>query len=366
MTVDRKLRRIGILTAGGDCPGLNAVIRAVVKTAIFRYGLEVVGFLDGYAGVIKNECRLLHSSDASGILHRGGTILGTSNRDDPFRYPVIENGKKVFKDVSDQSIRHLEENQIDALIVIGGDGSLTIGSKLAQKGVQLIGIPKTIDNDLWGTDITFGFDTAVTIATFAIDRLHTTAESHHRAMVVEVMGRYAGWIALESGLAGGGDVILIPEIPYDIEKVCAEIRSRHERGKGFSIIVVAEGAIPKKGNRVVQRVIEDSTDPLRLGGIGYKIGGEIEKMTGLETRVVVLGHLLRGGSPSAFDRILATRLGYHAVELACQGKFNRMVCVRGREIEDIALEEVQGKQRLVDPKGHLVQTGRAIGVCFGD
>ncbi len=366
MATKGNLKRIGILTAGGDCPGLNAVIRAVVKTAIYQHGLEVVGFIDGYAGVIKNECRPLSSSDASGILHRGGTILGTSNRDDPFRYPVIENGKKVFKDVSDESIKNLERNGIDALIVIGGDGSLTIGAKLAQKGVKLVGIPKTIDNDLWGTDVTFGFDTAVTIATFAIDRLHTTAESHHRAMIVEVMGRYAGWIALASGLAGGGDVILIPEIPYDIEKVCEEIRNRHQRGKGFSIIIVAEGAIPKKGERVVQRVIEDSTDPLRLGGIGYKVGNEIEKRTGLETRVVVLGHLLRGGSPSAFDRILATRLGYHGVQLAAKGKFNRMVCVRGQEIQDIDIEEVGGKQRLVDPDGHLLQTGRAIGVFFGD
>jgi len=366
MKTKTNLKRIGILTAGGDCPGLNAVIRAVVKTAIYQYGLEVIGFIDGYAGIIKNECRPLSSADASGILHRGGTILGTSNRDDPFRYPVIENGKKVFKDVSDQSIQNLEANGIDVLVVIGGDGSLTIGSKLAEKGVRLVGIPKTIDNDLWGTDVTFGFDTAVTIATFAIDRLHTTAESHHRAMVVEVMGRYAGWIALESGLAGGGDVILIPEIPYDIDKVCQEIQNRYHRGKGFSIVIVAEGAMPKKGERVVQRVIEDSTDPLRLGGIGYKIGSEIEKKTELETRVVVLGHLLRGGSPSAFDRILATRLGYHGVELAAKGKFNRMVCVRGREIEHIGLEEVGGKQRLVDPNGHLVNTGRAIGVCFGD
>ena len=261
-----KVKRIGIITAGGDCPGLNAVIRAVVKTAIYRYGLEVMGFLDGYSGIIYNKSRMLAAADATGILHRGVTILGTSNRDDPFRCPTMEDGKKIFKDVSDQAIKNLKSHKIDVLIVIGGDGSLTIGDKLMQKGVPIVGIPKTIDNDLWGTDVTFGFDTAVQIATIAIDRLHTTAESHHRVMVVELMGRYAGWIALASGLAGGGDVILIPEIPYNMEKVCQEIKNRHRRGKGFSIVIVAEGAAPQKGEMVVRRVIEDSTDPIRLGG----------------------------------------------------------------------------------------------------
>jgi ATP-dependent phosphofructokinase / diphosphate-dependent phosphofructokinase len=362
----QEIKRIGILTAGGDCPGLNAVIRSVVKTAIYQYGLEVIGFLDGYSGVIFNKFRRLSGSDASGILHRGGTILGTSNRDDPFRCPMQERGKKVFKDVSDQTIRNVKRHKVDVLIVIGGDGSLTIGNKLWKKGVPLVGIPKTIDNDLWGTDVTFGFDTAVQIATIAIDRLHTTAESHHRVMVVEVMGRYAGWIALASGLAGGGDLILIPEIPYDIEKVCQEIKHRHRRGKGFSIVVVAEGAAPKRGERVVQRLIEDSTDPIRLGGIGYKLGSEIEKRTSLETRVTVLGHLLRGGSPSALDRILATRFGHRAVELAMEGKFGRMVSLRGQEIKDTGLEKVGGRQRLVPRNGYLVQAARAIGVKFGD
>ena len=361
-----KIKRIGVLTAGGDCPGLNAVIRAIVKTAIYRFGLEAVGFMDGYSGVIHNRARILESKDASGILPRGGTILGTSNRDDPFRCPVVVDGQKTFKDLSDQSIRNLRKNKIDVLFVLGGDGSLTIGNELSKKGVKIIGIPKTIDNDLWGTDVTFGFDTALQVAMGAVDRLHTTAESHHRVMVVEVMGRYAGWIALAAGLAGGGDVILIPEIPFKHEKVCEQILERLRLGKRFSIVVVAEGARPKKGKMVVQRVIEDSTDPLRLGGIGYHIGNEIEKGTGLETRVTILGHVQRGGSPSAFDRILATRFGTRAVELAMEGKFGRMVCLRGTKIKDIPLTKVGGRQRRVRPDGDMVRTARSIGVMFGD
>ena len=361
-----KIKRIGVLTAGGDCPGLNAVIRAIVKTAIYRFGLEAVGFLDGYSGVIHNKARTLESKDASGILPRGGTILGTSNRDDPFRCPVVVNGRKTFQDVSDQAIRNLRKNRIDVLFVLGGDGSLTIGSKLSEKGVRIIGVPKTIDNDLWGTDVTFGFDTALQVAMGAVDRLHTTAESHHRVMVVEVMGRYAGWIALAAGLAGGGDVILIPEIPFEYEKVCEQILERGRQGKRFSIVVVAEGAKPKKGKMVVQRVIEDSTDPLRLGGIGYRVGNEIEKGTGFETRVTVLGHVQRGGSPSAFDRILATRFGCRALELAMEGKFGRMVCLRGTKIKDIPLAKVGGRQRRVRPDGDMVRTARSIGVSFGN
>ncbi len=366
MGSNSKIKRIGILTAGGDCPGLNAVIRAIVKTAIYRYGLEVVGFMDGYSGVIHNKARILESKDASGILPRGGTILGTSNRDDPFRFPVVLKGKKTFKDVSNQSVKNLRKNRIDVLFVLGGDGSLTIGNKLSQKGVKIIGVPKTIDNDLWGTDVTFGFDTALQVAMGAVDRLHTTAESHHRVMVVEVMGRYAGWIALMAGLAGGGDVILIPEIPFDYDKISEQIVERRRLGKRFSIVVVAEGAKPKKGEVVVQRVVEDSTDPLRLGGIGYRVGNEIEKRTGVETRVTVLGHVQRGGSPSAFDRILATRFGTRAVELAMERRFGRMVCLRGIQIKDIPLEKVGGRQRRVRPDGEMVSTARSIGVVFGD
>jgi 6-phosphofructokinase 1 len=243
---------------------------------------------------------------------------------------------------------------------------LTIGNKLSKKGVKIIGVPKTIDNDLWGTDVTFGFDTALQVAMEAVDRLHTTAESHHRVMVVEVMGRYAGWIALAAGVAGGGDVILIPEIPYEIAKVCEEIMERRREGKRFSIVVVAEGARQKKGEVVVQRVVEDSTDPLRLGGVGFQVGNEIEKRTGVETRVTVLGHVQRGGSPSAFDRILATRFGARALELAMEGKFGRMVCLRGVKIRDIPLERVGGRQRRVPPRGDLVRAARSIGVSFGD
>ncbi|MBM4331263.1 MAG: 6-phosphofructokinase [Deltaproteobacteria bacterium] len=359
------IKRIGILTGGGDCPGLNAVIRAVVKTAIFKYGLEVMGFLEGYLGMIKNMTRKLEALDASGILHQGGTILGTSNRDNPFRFPTIVRGKKIFRDVSDQAIRNLKRNKVDALIAVGGDGSLTIAHQFFQKGVPVVGIPKTIDNDLWGTDVTFGFDTALQTAMEAIDKIQTTAASHHRVMVVEVMGRYAGWIALEAGLAGGGDVILIPEIPYDIEKVCEVVRERHRYGRRSSIVVVAEGAAPKKGEIVVHKLVEDSTDPVRLGGIGYRVGNEIEKKTGLETRVTVLGHIQRGGSPTVFDRVLATRLGSKAVDLVMQGRFGKMVCLRGLKIEDIDLKKVQGDQRKVLPNGDLVMTARSIGVSFG-
>ena len=360
------IKIIGILTGGGDCPGLNAVIRAVVKTAILKYGLEVVGFLEGYLGMIRNMTRRLEPSDASGILHQGGTILGTSNRDNPFRFPVMVRGEKKFRDVSDQAIRNLKRNKVDALIAVGGDGSLTIAHQFFQKGVPLVGIPKTIDNDLWGTDVTFGFNTALQTAMEAIDKIQTTAASHHRVMVVEVMGRYAGWIALEAGLAGGGDIILIPEIPYDVDKVCEAVRERHRYGKRSSIVVVAEGAVPKKGKVVVQKLVEDSTDPVRLGGVAYRVGNEIEEKTGLETRVTVLGHIQRGGSPTVFDRVLATRFGSKAVDLVMQRRFGKMVNLRGLKIEDVPLKSVQGDQRKVFPNGDLVRTARSIGVSFGD
>jgi len=366
MASNNKIKRIGILTGGGDCPGLNAVIRAVVKNAIFHYQLEVIGFLEGYLGLIKNMTRRLEATDASGILHQGGTILGTSNRDNPFRFPVTMRGKKNLRDVSDQAIRNLRRNKVDALIAVGGDGSLTIAYQLYKKGIPIVGIPKTIDNDLWGTDVTFGFNTALQTAMEAIDKIQTTAASHHRVMVVEVMGRYAGWIALEAGIAGGGDVILIPEIPYDIERVCEVVRERYRYGKRSSIVVVAEGAKPQKGEVVIQKMVEDSTDPVRLGGVGYKVGNEIEKRTGLETRVTVLGHIQRGGSPIAYDRILATRYGAEAVELVMRGKFGRMICLRGMKIDSISLNRIQGDQRKVFPNGDLVKTGRCIGVSFGE
>lgn len=361
-----KIRRLAVLTGGGDCPGLNAVIRAVVKTAIREYGLSVIGFENGFGGLLQNRSRELKESDVSGIVARGGTILGTTNRDNPFHYPIIINGEKVFKDVSDRVMENISIHKIDALIIIGGDGSLSIGKELFEKGLHVVGVPKTIDNDLSATDQTFGFDTALNTATEAIDKLHTTAESHHRVMILEVMGRYAGWIALQSGLAGGADVILIPEIPYSIEKVAEKIRQRYESGKKFSIVVVAEGARPIGGEMVVQRIVADSFEPVRLGGIGNLVGEQIEHITGMETRVTVLGHLQRGGTPTAFDRVLATRFGAAAVNMVMDGKFGEMVCLRTPNIESVPLAEAVGEMKVVPVDSDLVRATRQIGICLGD
>lgn len=364
--VEKKIRKIGVITGGGDCPGLNAVIRAIVKTAINQYGMEVIGIEDGFKGLIHNQFGPLTISRVSGILPRGGTILGTSNRDNPFKYPIVENGQKVYHDMSDQCIKNLKANNIDALVVIGGDGSLSIAKELYDKGVLAVGVPKTIDNDLSATDVTFGFDTALVTATEAIDKLHTTAESHHRVMVLEVMGRYAGWIALQSGMAGGADVILIPEIPFTLERVAKKIENRKKEGKKFSIVVVAEGAKPLGGEMVVQKVIADSADPIRLGGIGNQVGQQIEEITGVETRVTVLGHVQRGGSPTPFDRILATRYGTAAVKLVQKGEFGKMVCLRTPFIKSVPFIEAVKEIRRVQPNGELVQTARSIGISFGD
>lgn len=360
------IKRIGVLTGGGDCPGLNAVIRAVVKTAINQYGLEVYGIMDGFGGLIHNQYTKLDVRSVSGILPRGGTILGTTNRDNPFRYPVKKNGETVYVDKSDEIIANLKKLEIDALIIIGGDGSLSIGKEFWDKGFPVIGIPKTIDNDLSATDITFGFDTALHTATDAIDKLHTTAESHHRVMILEVMGRYAGWIALEAGIAGGADVILIPEIPFTIEAVCRKIRERKDNGKKFSIIVVAEGARKKGGEMVVAKVIPDSADPIRLGGIGNSIAEEIEKCSGMETRVTVLGHLQRGGSPTPFDRILSTRYGAYAVKALMEGKFGHMVCLRNTRIETVPIADAVKQLRKVPPDGDKVFAAKSVGISFGD
>lgn len=363
----KKIRRIGVLTGGGDCPGLNAVIRAVVKTAIREYRISVVGFENGFGGLIQNKARELTEKDVVGILPRGGTILGTTNRDNPFYYPMIINGKREFRDISDRVIENINIHGIDALIVIGGDGSLTIAKDLYNnKGLPVVGVPKTIDNDLSATDQTFGFDTALTTATEALDKLHTTAESHHRVMVLEVMGRYAGWIALQSGIAGGADVILIPEIPYSIEKVLGKISERRDFGKKFSIVVVAEGAKPAGGHMVVQRMVEDSFEPVRLGGIGNVVASQIEEGIGMEARVTVLGHLQRGGIPTPFDRILATRYGAGAVNLVMSGKFGEMVCLRTPNIESVQLAEAVGEIRLVPVNGDMVRTARQVGISFGD
>lgn len=362
-----KIRRIGVLTGGGDCPGLNAVIRAVVKTAIGSYRLSVVGFENGFGGLIQNRARDLTMNDVVGILPRGGTILGTTNRDNPFKYQMVIKGQKVFRDVSDRVIENINIQGIDALVVIGGDGSLSIARELyEEKGLPVVGVPKTIDNDLSATDQTFGFDTALTTATEAIDKLHTTAESHHRVMVLEVMGRYAGWIALQSGIAGGADVILIPEIPFSMDRVYEKINQRRDNGKLFSIVVVAEGAKAIGGEMVVQRRVEESFDPIRLGGIGNVVAKQIEEATGMEARVTVLGHLQRGGTPTAFDRILSTRYGTGAVNLVMSGNFGEMVCLRTPNIQSVPLADAVGEIRLVPTDGDMVRTARQIGISFGD
>jgi phosphofructokinase-like protein len=363
----KKIKRIGILTGGGDCPGLNAVIRAVVKTSYREYGVEVYGIRDGFGGLIKKDVYKLELENVSGILPRGGTILGTSNRDNPFKYPVKNNdGKIEYKDVSEQVVRTVEYNELDLIITVGGDGTQYMANQLYEThGVPVVGVPKTIDNDIDGTDVTFGFDTALTIATLSIDKLHSTAEAHHRTMVIEVMGRYAGWIALEAGIAGGGDVILIPEIPFILEKVAEKIKDRERHGKRFSLVVVAEGAKPEGGDVVVSRKVADPNDPIRLGGISQFVGNRIEDLTGTETRYTILGHVQRGGSPSPFDRILATRFGYHAVKAAMEGKFGHLVGLRGKEIKTTSIKEAIAVPRRVNPDSDLVQTARALGTSFG-
>lgn len=360
------VKKIGVLTGGGDCPGLNAVLRAVVKTAMVKYGYEVIGFRDGYRGLVMNNYVKFHFGDVSGILDKGGTILGTSNRDNPFNFRVERNGKVDYVDMSERVIDNIHAHGIDCLVLIGGDGTLTSARDFSRMGVNVVGVPKTIDNDLSATDTTFGFMTAVDTATDAIDKLHSTAESHHRVMILEVMGRYAGWIALESGLAGGADVILIPEIPYDINKVTSKIAERSAAGKHFSIVVAAEGAKSVDGELVVSKVLKDSPDPIRLGGIGNRIAEEIETRTKVETRVTVLGHLQRGGRPVPFDRILSTRYGVKAVELVNEGKFGMMVGLQGNCITAVSLEDAVGKLKTVPPDGELVEIARSIGVSFGN
>lgn len=360
------VRKIGVMTGGGDCPGLNAVLRAVVKTAMHKYGYEVVGFRDGYRGMVLNDYINFKPGDVSGILDKGGTILGSSNRDNPFKFRVEENNTVNHVDMSDKLIENVNSHGIDCMVLIGGDGTLTSARDLSRKGLNVIGVPKTIDNDLSATDTTFGFMTAVDTATDAIDKLHSTAESHHRVMILEVMGRYAGWIALESGIAGGADVILIPEIPYDIKKVADKILERKIEGKHFSIVVVAEGAKALDGKMVINEIDETSPDPIKLGGIGNKVAIEIEKLTGIDTRVTVLGHLQRGGRPNPFDRILSTRFGVKAVDLASEGKFGCMVGLRGVEIKAESIEEAVGKLKTVPADGELVMIAKSVGVCFGD
>jgi len=367
MYMAQKIKKIAVLTGGGDCPGLNAVIRAVTRNAILNYGYEVIGYRFGYRGLYKNEFMKLTLETVSGIQHKGGTILYSSNKDNLFDYTVEENGVEVKKDVSDVAIENMRKEGVDALIVIGGDGTLTSARDFGRRGVKVIGVPKTIDNDLASTDFTFGFNTAVGVATEALDRLHTTAESHHRIMILEVMGRNAGWIALESGVSGSADVILIPEIEFDINKIVKKIEERETEGKLFSIIVVAEGAKEKGGDVVISKIVADSPDPIRLGGIGNKLAYQLEEIVkNHEIRCTVLGHIQRGGITSSFDRMLSTRYGVAAVDLVNAGKFGNMVCLTGNKISYAHLENVIGDTKNVEPDGELVKVARSIGISFGD
>ncbi|MBP2652155.1 MAG: pfkA1 [Firmicutes bacterium] len=354
---------IGILTGGGDCPGLNAVIRSVARSC-FKNGLKIWGIKNGFGGLVENQITELTDAEISGILHRGGTILGTTNRDNPFSYPITINDTTTYQDKSAQALDNLRQKSIDALVVIGGDGSLRIAYDFYKLGLPVVAVPKTIDNDIFGTERTFGFDTAVSCACDALDRLHTTAESHHRVMILEVMGRYAGWIALHSGIAGGADCILIPEIAYDINSVLKKLNSRKANGKQFSIIVVAEGAFPLGGNQTVARVVEGSPEKIRLGGVGEKLAREIETITGIESRCTVLGHLQRGGSPTSFDRVLSTRYGTAAVDALLAGQTGCMVALQNNQIIRLPIETIAGKPGNVPL--HFLNFGRSIGVCFGD
>jgi 6-phosphofructokinase 1 len=357
--------RMGILTGGGDCPGLNAVIRAAVKTAL-NTGWQICGIREGFAGLLAPETAVhpLGPEDVKGILNMGGTILGTTNRGNPFAFPVRQGKGWVEKDRSDEALANFKKLGLDALIVIGGDGTLKIARRFFQKGMPVIGVPKTIDNDISATVITFGFDTAVSTATDAIDKLHSTAESHQRVMVVEVMGRYAGWIALHSGVAGGADVILIPEIPFRLKHVVAKIQARYAAGRRFAIVVAAEGAAAQgetlrtRGKKVGQEV--------RLGGIGEYVAVEIERRTGYESRSLVLGHLQRGGHPTTFDRLLATRFGSAAVRLAREGFFGQMVALDPPHIKSVPLEDALDRMNRVPLTSDIVRAARDMGICFGD
>lgn len=351
------IRCIGICTGGGDAPGLNAVIRASVKCAILKYKWKVIGIPDGFDGLIWPEKSFeLTLNDVSGILPRGGTILGTTNRGNPFKYCTVVDGREVIRDISDQVIANSRKLGIDAVITIGGDGSQKIALELYAKGMKIVGVPKTIDNDLSATEVTFGFDTAVTTATEAIDKLHTTAESHHRVMVIELMGRDAGWIALQAGIAGGAHVILIPEIPFAIEKVCRYIAQRESYGKRFTIVAVAEGI----------KLPAELQHMSHTGSVASLVGDAIALMSRKEVRVSILGHIQRGGSPTPYDRVLATRFGVAAVDLIAAGGFGKMVCLQGESVRAVDIADAVGQMKAVDPRGELVCTARAIGICFGD
>ena len=359
------LKRIGILTAGGDCPGLNAVVRAVSKNAL-GHGIEVFGIRNGFDGLVRNDIFPLTNEKVSGILTLGGTILGSSNIANPFKYTLAPFGTPESpKDVSSVAMHNFKEHELDALITVGGDGTLHMSQQFVEMGMPIVAVPKTIDNDLQATDQTFGFDSALHIATEAIDRLHTTAQSHHRVMIVETMGRYAGWIALRSALAGGGDIVLIPEIPYNDDVIVNYILNRKSKGKTFSIVVAAEGAKNEAGEQAIARTVAGSTDAIRLGGIAYRLSDMIEKRTGIESRACILGHTQRGGTPTAFDRWLSTLYGAKAVDMVLEGKFGYMASFKNFAITEVKISQAIANLKLVDPHGIEVQTALEVGMSFG-
>jgi len=369
-----KKKKIALLTGGGDAPGLNAVIYSIVRACKNTMDCELIGYKFGYRGLYNNDFMPLTLETTSGILHKGGTILYNSNKDNLFDYTVVENGVTVKKDVSDVAVENMKKEGVDVLVVLGGDGTLTSARDFAKKGVNVIGVPKTIDNDLGATETTFGFDTAVNIVVENLGRLHTTAESHHRVLVVEVMGRSAGWIALHSGIAGSADVILIPEIPYSMEGVAKKIKERNARGKQFSIVIATEGAKEKGGSALVSRVVEDSPDAQRFGGIAEYVANSLEKLVDNEVRHCVLGHIQRGGETSAADRLLSARYGVHAAQLIKEGKFGNMVALKNGNMEHIPLNKVIAEDvsvsvsgdKLVDPSGELVRVAKSLGISFAD
>ena len=359
------IKRIGILTAGGDCPGLNAVVRAVSKNAL-GHGIEVFGIRNGFDGLVRNDMFQITGEYVSGILTLGGTILGTSNIANPFKYTLAPFGTpEKPRDVSAVALHNFKEQNLDALIAVGGDGTLHMAQQFVEMGMPIVAVPKTIDNDLDATDQTFGFDSALHIATEAIDRLHTTAYSHHRVMIVETMGRYAGWIALRSALAGGGDIVLIPEIPYNDDVIVDYILNRKHRGKTFSIVVAAEGAKNEKGEQAIARTVAGSTDSIRLGGIAYKLSDMIEKRTGIESRACILGHTQRGGTPTAFDRWLSTLYGAKALDMVLEGKIGYMASFRNFGMAEVKISDAIAQLKRVDPHGADVKAALEVGMSFG-
>ncbi|HQN74945.1 MAG TPA: ATP-dependent 6-phosphofructokinase [Bacillota bacterium] len=377
----KEIRKIALLTGGGDCSGLNAVIRAVVKSAILKYNYEVIGFMGGYHGLLMDDFIKLDLKNVAGIFHQGGTILKMSNKDNLFNFKTVDDkGKTIYKDMSDVAIENLKKHNVDALVIIGGDGTLTSARDFSRKGVNVVGIPKTIDNDVPATEITFGYRTALDHIMLSLDALHTTAYSHDRVMILEVMGRNAGWLALEGGIAGSADVILIPEIPYDINLVAKTVFDRYNRGSKFTIICVSEGAKPIDGDVTIKKLDKDSPDAVKLGGVGDILADQLEKVikpvTGQDIRVTTLGYIQRGGVTNTFDRVLGTKYGSYAVDMIARNEFGRMVVIRNDHMDSVRLEEVVGSgktgqtssggARIVNPHGDLVNAAKDIGISFGD